>query len=94
MLNSALSGMQEGWQFFGFAGLLFLSLIGGAAVLAVIQLIRVPALGQQNRRLKTALNYMSQGLCVWDADTKLLLFKTFDRGIHYFRTEFVRGHQD
>jgi len=90
MLNSALSGMQEGWQFFGFAGLLFLSLIGGAAVLAVIQLIRVPALGQQNRRLKTALNYMSQGLCVWDADTKLLLFNDRYVEIYGMSPDFVK----
>ena len=68
------AGLKEGWQLFGFAGFLFLSLIGGAAVLAVIQLIRARGLGQQNRRLETALNHMSQGLCMWDADTKLLLF--------------------
>lgn len=67
------AGMKEGWQIFGFAGFLFLSLIGGAVALAAIRLIRTRSLDQQNRRLKTALNHMSQGLCMWDAETKLLL---------------------
>ena len=67
------AGIREGWQLFGFAGVLFLSLIGGAVTLAAIQLIRTRGLGQQNTRLATALDHMSQGLCMWDADTKLLL---------------------
>ena len=52
---------------------LFLSLIGGAIALAAVRLIRTRTLDQQNRRLKTALNHMSQGLCMWNADTKLLM---------------------
>jgi methyl-accepting chemotaxis protein len=67
------AGMKEGWQLFGFAGLLFLSLFGGAVALAAIRLIRTRTLDQENRRLKTALNHMSQGLCMWSAETKLLL---------------------
>lgn len=67
------AGIKEGWQLFGFAGLLFLSLIGGAVALAAIRLIRARTLDQENRRLKTALNHMSQGLCMWNAETKLLL---------------------
>jgi methyl-accepting chemotaxis protein len=67
------AGIKEGWQLFGFAGILFLSLIGGAVTLAAIRLIRTRTLDQQNRRLKTALNHMSQGLCMWNAETKLLL---------------------
>jgi len=67
------AGLKEGWQLFGFAGLLFLSLTGGAFVLAAIRLIRTRALDQENRRLRTALNHMSQGLCMWNAETKLLL---------------------
>jgi methyl-accepting chemotaxis protein len=67
------AGMKEGWQLFGFAGLLFLSLIGGAIALAAVRLIHTRSLDQQNRRLRTALNHMSQGLCMWDADTKLLM---------------------
>ena len=66
-------GMNEGWQLFGFAGLLFLALIGGAVALVAIRLIRTRALDQENRRLRTALNHMSQGLCMWSAETKLLL---------------------
>jgi methyl-accepting chemotaxis protein len=65
--------MREGWQLFGFAGFLFLSLIAGAVALAAIRLIRTRSLDQENRRLTTALNHMSQGLCMWDAETKLLL---------------------
>src|ERR1700682_6721052 len=67
------AGIKEGGQLFGFAGLLFLALIGAAVTLAAIRLIRTRALDQENRRLKTALNHMSQGLCMWNAETKLLL---------------------
>jgi PAS domain-containing protein len=71
--NFASAVLREGWQLFGFAGFLFLSLIAGAVALAAIRLIRTRTLDQENRRLRTALNYMSQGLCMWDAETKLLL---------------------
>jgi len=67
------AGLKEGWQLFGFAGFLFLSLVGGAVVLAAVRLVRTRGLAQENRRLKTALDHMSQGLCMWDSDTRLLL---------------------
>jgi methyl-accepting chemotaxis protein len=85
-----VAGMNEIWQHFGFAGFLFLSLVGGAVALAAVRLIRTRTLDQQNRRLKTALNHMSQGLCMWNADTKLLMCN--DRYIEMYGMshDFVR----
>jgi len=84
-----LTGMKEGWQLFGFAGLLALALIGGAIALA-IYLIRDRALAQQNERLRTALNHMSQGLCMWDANTKLLLCNDRYVEMYGMSPDFVR----
>jgi methyl-accepting chemotaxis protein len=66
-------GMTEGWQFFGFAGLLFLAFMASAVILAALKLMRAGRIEQENRGLRTALDHMSQGLCVWDNDSKLLL---------------------
>ena len=82
-------GMKEGWQLFGFAGLLLVSLIGGAIALAIC-LIRIRALAQQNKRLRTALNHMSQGLCMWDANTKLLLCNDRYVEMYGMSPDFVR----
>jgi PAS domain-containing protein/archaellum component FlaC len=82
-LNPA--GMKEGWQLF-----LLLSLIGGAAVLAAVCLIRARTLGRQNKRLRTALNHMSQGLCMWDANTKLLLCNDRYTEMYGMSPDFVR----
>jgi methyl-accepting chemotaxis protein len=85
-----IAGMKEGWQLFGFAGFLFLALIVGASALAAVRLIRARGLAQQNRRLATALNYMSQGLCVFDGETRLLLCN--DRYIEMYgmSSDFVK----
>jgi methyl-accepting chemotaxis protein len=87
-LNPA--GMKEGWQLFGFAGFSLLALIGGAVALAVICLIRTRALAQQNKRLRTALNHMSQGLCMWDANTKLLLCNDRYTEMYGMSVDFIR----
>lgn len=90
MLDHTLAGMKEVWQLFGFAGFLFLSLIGGAVALAVVRLIRTRTLDRQNRRLKTALNHMSQGLCMWDAETKLILFNDRYVEMYGMALDFVK----
>jgi|SRR5579871_883600 len=82
----AQAGMKEGWQLFGFAGLVFLSLIA----LAAIRLVRARALERQNQRLRTALNHMSQGLCMWDADTRLLLCNDRYVDMYGMSHDFVR----
>jgi methyl-accepting chemotaxis protein len=73
MFDIVLSEMKDSWQHSGFSGFAWLSLVVGAAVLLSISLIRTRALGRENKRLKTALDNMSQGLCMFDEHAKLTL---------------------
>ena len=65
------AGTNEGWLSTGARSSLLL-LVGAAAVLVAL-LIRVRSVGRKNRRLQNALNHMTQGLCAWDAETRLVL---------------------
>jgi methyl-accepting chemotaxis protein len=73
MLDIVLSEMKGSWQHFSLAEFVWLSLVVGAVIFAVVRLIRTRTLGRQNRQLKTALDNMSQGLCMFDAHAKLTL---------------------
>lgn len=73
MLDFVLSETKDSWQHFGLAGFLWLSLVVGAVIYAVVRLIRARRLVQQNVELKTALDNMSQGLCMFDEHAKLTL---------------------
>ena len=73
MLDFVPTELKDSWQNFGFAGFLWLSLSAGAAILIVVGLIRIRSLDQQNKRIKTALDNMSQGLCMFDEHAKLIL---------------------
>ena len=83
------AGMKEGWQLFGLAGPLLL-LTAAAVGFAAARLIRMRALERKNRRLTTALNHMSQGLCMWDADTRLLLCNDRYVEMYGMSRDFVR----
>ena len=65
-------GLSSGGQLF--AGLLVLVFILCVGALALFKILRARRIEQENRRLRTVINYMTQGLCVWNSDTKLLLY--------------------
>jgi methyl-accepting chemotaxis protein len=76
----AQMGMAGDWQLL--AGLLVFAFILSAGALATVKLLRTRRIERENRSLHTAINHMTQGLCVWDADTRLLLYN--DRYIEMY----------
>jgi methyl-accepting chemotaxis protein len=72
--------LSSGWPWIAFAGVL------AAAILAVVN----HRLRGQNRHLTAALNHMSQGLCLYDANERLLLFNKPYMDIYGFAPEIVK----
>ncbi len=71
----------QGWLWIAFAGVLAL-----AVLLAVVN----HRLRGQNRRLTAALNHMSQGLCMYDGNERLLLFNRPYMDMYGFSPEIVK----
>ena len=72
--------MSSGWPWIAFAAVL------AAAILAVVN----HRLRGQNRHLTAALNHMSQGLCLYDGNERLLLFNKPYMDIYGFAPEIVK----
>jgi methyl-accepting chemotaxis protein len=72
--------LSSGWPWIAFAGVL------AVAILAVVN----HRLRGQNRHLTAALNHMSQGLCLYDANERLLLFNKPYMDIYGFAPEIVK----
>ena len=73
--------LSSGWPWIAFAGVL-----AAAIVLAVVN----HRLRGQNRHLTAALNHMSQGLCLYDGNERLLLFNKPYMDIYGFAPEIVK----